>query len=358
MLPPAEKLWYDFIQKEWLLLASACGLALTSIYAGRLPSFSLPELQVLLILFVLFVLVRGLVNSGLIMRIARRLEQGRLVPLKLTLATFFLSMIVTNDVVLTVIVPLTLLLETERKDLLVILEALAANAGSALTPVGNPQNLYIYWYYNVAPGDFVAAIAAFSGIYLLLLAAASLLVNNSRKSPVPAAETDVSSSAYVYLSLLAVIVLAVLHVLPVYSVLLAVAYAVIFDRNSLRVDYALLLSFLCFFGLADNIRLLAAPQLRHAGDVFLASALTSQLISNVPATLLYAKFTTQWQALLWGASVGGFGSLVGSLANLIAYRFYVIDRRSGGAGAFTLRFFGLGYLAFFIGVVLYFGIVA
>jgi len=350
----SENVWVEFILKEWLLLASACGLVLTSVYAGQLPSFSLPELQVLLLLFVLFVVVRGLENSGLILWISRKLEQGRLIPLKLTLATFFLSMIVTNDVVLTVIVPLTLLLNTDRKDLLVILEALAANAGSALTPIGNPQNLFIYWYYGVAPGEFVTAIAAFSCVYLLLLVAASLAVRTRGVPGNPPVAGEVSNFGYVYLLLLVVIVLAVLHVLPVASVFLAIAYVLVFDRRSLRVDYALLLSFLCFFGLADNIHLLVAPQLQHAGDVFLASAVTSQLISNVPATLLFAKFTTQWQALLWGASVGGFGSLVGSLANLIAYRIYIVNNRGGGAGVFTIRFFAFGYLAFFIGVGLYF----
>lgn len=352
----SENVWFEFILKEWLLLASACGLVLTSVYSGRLPAFSLSELQVLLLLFVLFVVVRGLENSGFILWVSRKLEQGRLVPLKLTLATFFLSMIVTNDVVLTVIVPLTLLLNTDRKDILVILEALAANAGSALTPIGNPQNLFIYWSYGVAPGEFVAAIAAFSGVYLLLLTAASLAVRTRGVPGVPPEAGEVGSSAYIYMLLLVLIVLAVLHVLPISSVLLAVAYAVVFDRNSLRVDYALLLSFLCFFGLADNIRLLVAPQLRHAGDVFLATAASSQLISNVPATLLFARFTTQWQALLWGASVGGFGSLVGSLANLIAYRIYIVNNRGGGAGVFTIRFFAFGYLAFFTGVALYFGI--
>ena len=98
-----------------------------------------------------------------------------------------------------------------------------------------------------------------------------------------------------------------------------------------------------------------AANLENAGHIFIFSALASQVISNVPATLLFAKFTTQWKALLWGANVGGFGSLVGSLANLIAYRLYTSHKDTHNPAAFTTKFIIIGYLAFFIGIGLYFG---
>ena len=85
-------------------------------------------------------------------------------------------MLVTNDIALIVIVPLTLSLNINRKDILVILEALAANSGSALTPVGNPQNLYIYWFYDVPPDVFIKTIAPFSLFFLGLLIVSSILV--------------------------------------------------------------------------------------------------------------------------------------------------------------------------------------
>jgi len=86
----------------------------------------------------------------------------------------------------------------------------------------------------------------------------------------------------------------------------------------------------------------------------LLSAAASQFISNVPAVLLLAKATTQWQALLWGANVGGFGSLVGSLANLIAYKLYIRHENTNNTALFTAKFFIIGYAAFFVGVSLYF----
>ena len=354
MILDSNDTWIGLIVEEWLLFAAAAGFALTSIYAGRLPAFSLAELQVLFLLFVLFVVVKGLEHSGFISRLSRQLEQGRAIPLKLILITFFLSMVVTNDVALTVIVPLTLMLSIDRKDVLVILEALAANAGSALTPIGNPQNLFIYWFYDLGPGEFLASMAKFSLPYLALLVLAATALTTGRPEPALPPRKRIERSAYAYAGLLCLVILTVLRILPLAAAGLAVVYAVVFDRRSLRVDYALLLTFLCFFGLTDNIRALMGSRLVRAGDIFLVSAVSSQFISNVPATLLFAKFTTKWNALLWGANVGGFGSLVGSLANLIAYKFFAARRSGKSQARFAAKFLLLGYIAFFIGIGLYF----
>ena len=122
----AQGLLIDFILKEWLLVASGVGLLLTSIYAKNIPTYSIQELQVLFILFALFVAVNGLQRSGLILKLCQSIEQGKAIPLRLVATTFFLSMVVTNDVALIIIVPLTMTLKINRKDIVVILEALAA----------------------------------------------------------------------------------------------------------------------------------------------------------------------------------------------------------------------------------------
>jgi len=345
--------WLDFFLKEWLLSASAAGLVLTSIHLGGFPRYSTAEIQVLFILFVLFVAVKGLGNSGLILRISRRIETGRFLPLKLVAASFVLSMIVTNDVALMVIVPLTLALDAGRKGTLVILEALAANAGSALTPFGNPQNLFLYWYYHVPPGELLAAMAPFSLFFLGILVLASSALGAGGRREARGGEGVLKPSASVYGALLLVVVLTVLRVLPVAAGALVLAYPVLFDRKSLRVDYALLAAFFCFFGLSENLKTLLASDMEHPRHVFLFSALSSQIMSNVPAALLFAKFTTRWKALLWGVNVGGFGSLVGSLTNLIAYRLYVTDEETNDVAFFTIEFLVLGYAAFFLGIGLY-----
>jgi len=342
----------DFILREWLVITSGIGLVLTAFYTREFPVYSKNEMQVLFILFVLFIAVNGLQKSGLILKIAQRIEKGKAIPLKLVLTTFFLSMLVTNDIALIVIVPLTLSLNINRKDILVILEALAANSGSALTPVGNPQNLFIYWFYNIEPDTFIKTIAPFSLVLLGLLIVSSLFVkirNDLQESEVQ----KINKKAYIYGVLLVVVLLTVFHVLPVLAGVVVILFALIFDQKALRVDYALLFSFLFFFGIADNLKVLLASEMSNSGHIFLFSALASQVISNVPATLLFAKFTLNWQALLWGVNVGGFGSLFGSLANLIAYKIYVTHEDTNNTAVFTARFLIMGYVALFISIGLY-----
>lgn len=352
-----QNTWFGFILKEWLLLISASGLVFTSVYLKRPPSYSIPELQVLFILFVLFVSVKGLENSGLILKLSQRIESGQFIPLKLIITTFFLSMMVTNDVALTIIVPLTLLLKIGRKNILVILEALAANAGSALTPFGNPQNLFIYWFYGIHPKEFIISIAPFSLIFLVLLVIAALFIKTTNIQATTLKIKKLRYSAYVYAVLLILVILTVFRVLPILAGVLVVFYAFLFDRKSLRVDFALLVSFFCFFGLANNMKILLATDIEHSAHVFLFSAVSSQIMSNVPVALLFAKFTTQWKALLWGTNVGGYGSLLGSLANLIAYKLYIAQENTNHLVTFTAMFLILGYVAFFIGIGLYFAMI-
>jgi Na+/H+ antiporter NhaD/arsenite permease-like protein len=348
-----QSFFIDFIIKEWLLLTSAVSLIITSIYFKHFPSYSIQEFQVLFILFILFITVKGLENSGLILKVSQIIETSSNIPIKLLLMTFFLSMLITNDVTLIIIVPLTLALNITNKGLMVILEALAANIGSALTPLGNPQNLFIYWYYNIAPIDFFKTIFPFSLIFILLLITVSKFVKNKNITNKSAFQ-KFNKISYIYIALLILILLTVLHILPIQFGIFIIIYVILFDRKSLLIDYSLLLSFFFFFGLAENLKFVLASEINHSGHIFLFSALLSQLMSNVPATLLFAKFTANWKALLWGVNTGGFGSLVGSLANLIAYKIYITNENTTDSKKFTLQFILIGYIAFFLSIGLYF----
>jgi len=345
--------WFDFLFKEWLLLASALGFLTSSAYLKRFPVLSVSELEVLFLLWALFIAAEGLDKSGLVRKCSRIIETGRFVAVKLVVLTFFLSMFVTNDVALLMVVPLTLSLSTGRKGLLVILEALAANAGSALTPFGNPQNLFIYWSYHVRPEEFVRCIGPFSLFFLAVLLVISVVLRAGGRERFHANGNSVERGAYVYGILLVVAVLAVLRLLPVGFCAVVPAYAVVLDRRALRVNYSLLLTFLCLFALAENVRTLLASRLEHPGHIFVLSALASQIMGNVPAALVLARFTSQWKALLWGTNVGGFGSLVGSFANLIAYKLYLDHEERSAVGSFTMKFIGLGCAMFILGMGLY-----
>jgi Na+/H+ antiporter NhaD/arsenite permease-like protein len=347
--------WRAFAKDEWLLLLALTGLIGTSLALWRIPNYALSDAEILYILLILFIVIRGLQTHGAIAAMSSRLERGRSVGLKLVVGAFFISMLVTNDVTLIALTPLTLLLHFERLEWLIILEILAANAGSALSPFGNPQNLFIYWFYNVPFTTFVATIAPFSLVFLVLLMAGAWLIDmleGPRTPPAPTITPVAGKRAYLYAAMLVLVVLVVVRVVPLYAGGIVILFAILFDRGSLRVDYALLATFACFFGFTDNLQVVFSNALAHSHHVFLLAALLSQVISNVPTALLLADFTDRWQALLWGVSVGGFGTLVASLANLIGYRIYVreVPERSLG---FTARFHLISFTALFIGIGLY-----
>ncbi len=337
--------------KEWLLVASAVALVSTSLYLHRLPVYDRGDLEILYILFTFLVIIKGLERNRFFALASARIEDGGRLPLKLVAVTAILSMFVTNDVALLIIVPLTLNLRVARKDILVILEVLAANAGSALTPFGNPQNLFIYWFYRLRPVEFVAAIAPFTLFFMIvLLGIAAFMQTEATEGAGQRAET--CRGTWVYLAFLALFILAILKIVPLYTGLFCLGYILLFDRACLRVDYILLATFFCFFGFTDNLVHLLAMPFRGPQGVFVFTALISQLISNVPSALLVSDFTTHWKALLWGVSVGGFGNLIGSLASLIAYRFYLAE--NGGSNSFLIKFHLMGYLFFCLGLALYF----
>ncbi len=350
MLP---RRWTGFVKKEWLLILAALGMLFTSVYLRRLPRYTAADFEVLYILLVLFVITQGLQKHRVFTNIACRLEQGSFVAVKLLVATFLFSMLVTNDAALLAIVPLTMTLHVERRDWLVILEILAANAGSALSPFGNPQNLFIYWFYSIPFGEFVKTIAPFSAVFFLLLLIGVMLIGVKGTPPLLQERQKLLPTAYVYIGALLLFVLVIMRLLPLPLGFLVILYALLADRDSLRVDYALLITFFCFFGFTDNLQTLLAGALAHPHHVFLLSALLSQVISNVPTALLLADFTWHWQALLWGVSVGGFGSLVASLANLIAWRIYT-RQKPAQVNRFTLKFHAVSFLALAVGALLYY----
>ncbi len=353
----APRLLLDFFIREWLLIAAAVGLVITSVQLGRAPLYTANEITPIFLLLALFVAVKGIENSGFLVRVGLRLERGGFLPVKLVVITFVLSMVVTIDVSLVTMIPLVLSLNIRQRDRLVILVALTAHVGAALMPFGTPQNLFIFSFYRVDPLGFIREIAPFSFGMLLVFLLTALFTRTTRVTGTPEDSVAVGvRRAGLHGLLLLLVVLCVLRVLHPAFALLAIIYPLLFDRDSLRVDYALLATFLCFIGLAGNIGELISAELRHPHHVFLLSAVLSQFISNVPTTLLLTPFTEEWKALLWGTNVGGFGSLVAAMANLITYKLYAAHRNGNRTAAFTLKFILAGYVAFFIGLGLFFGL--
>ena len=318
----------------------------------RVPDYI--DWRVITLLFCLMASVAGLRASGVLARIAQALVAGkrqkRLVCFALVAITFFSSMLVTNDVALLAFVPIAVLaLEAAGwRDSLVrviVLQAIAANLGGMVTPVGNPQNLFIFTAYELTAFDFAGALVPFGGLALLMLALACLPFGEELSTvKIELDESSIDMRRFaLHVALFALSALAVMRIVPYQAALLVVAPALfLFDRRVFaQVDYALLATFVCFFVFSGNMANMPAMQDflggLMAGHPMLTSLVTSQVISNVPAAVLLSGFTQNWHSLLIGVDLGGLGTPVASLASLIAFKLYLHTRKAD-AGRFMCEF--------------------
>ncbi len=322
---------------------------------------------VLIELFCLMLTVAGLRSSGFFERatqlMLRYAGHVRRLGLILWLMCFVSAMVVTNDVALLTFVPLTILIferipDEKSRILTIVLEAAAANLGSMLTPIGNPQNLYLYDAFHLTAWDFVRTMlpAGLTGVVCLLLLT-GLLPKTPCRTETQTAAPIRKKPAALYTTVFLLCLLTVFRVVPDWvCLLITVITALVSDRTLLlKVDYALLATFLCFFVFVGNIARIEAVRGFFSsilqGRELLISALLSQGISNVPAAVMLSGFTENGTALMLGVDIGGFGTLIASLASLIAFQLY---RKSEGArtGQFMLVFSAVnfGMLAVLLGL--------
>lgn len=333
-----------FLKSQIVLTVSATAALVSMCFVP--PDRAYPDylnISVLILLFCLMAVIAGLRSIGLFERMTALLlrRAGTVRGLGLILANlcFFTSMFVTNDVALITFVPLTVLLFEaldNRRDFIwtVVLETIAANLGSMLTPIGNPQNLYLYTYYHLSLLDFLRILLPL-GIagYALMTITAKFLRRDVIAPPAEKELPPLSRPQLVcYLVLFVLCLLTVLRVVPDWACLAVTCAAVLIaDRRLfLKIDYSLLLTFVCFFIFVGNIGRI--PQIRDllfdllAGRELLVTVLLSQVISNVPAAVMLSGFTDNVEALLKGVNIGALGTPIASLASLISYRFYVKSR--------------------------------
>ena len=271
-------------------------------------------------------------------------------------------MAITNDVALLTFVPfslevLTLAGREERAVPVVVFQTVAANLGSMATPIGNPQNLYLYAQSGRGLGDFLALMLPYtllSGLMLLLC----LLPGRSAPWPVWPRRGGAllrRRRTGMYLLLFLASVSSVAKLLPVWLLTAAVVVCVLAaDRRVLRrVDWSLLLTFAAFFVFIGNMgRVPAFRSLLEqaiSGHELVTAVCASQVISNVPAALLLSGFTSEWDALIVGTNLGGLGTLIASMASLISYKFFVREHPQK-RGAYLLFFTGANLL--FLAVLL------
>ena len=378
----------DFFKKE-TVCCIAFLLAVVSMFFIP-PSenyFSYIDFRVLALLFSLMAVVRGFSSIGVFTRLGTLLlthvNSLRMLSALFIFLCFFFSMLITNDVALITFVPFTILVLSmaEQKKFLIpviVLETIAANLGSMLTPLGNPQNLYLYTISGLSLWDFIRIMLPYSFVSAILLLIFILFLPKDTVSTATAANTANSTNTVTasntsnviceavkarknsrilftaYLILFLLCLLTVLHILP-YQImfLLVLTGFLLLDYRVLKdVDYFLLLTFLCFFIFIGNMKqislvheLISKLLVHH--EVLMGIG-ASQIISNVPAAILLSGFTDDYSALLIGVNLGGLGTLIASLASLISFKFY-----TNSNGSDTRRFLGIFtlYNVIFLGVL-------
>ena len=345
------------IKKEAVLfIASVFALISMIFIPPDVQYFSYIDYSVLGILFCLMTVVAGLKNLGVFNLLSQKLlirtRSVKFLSVLLVNCVFVCSMLMTNDVALITFVPMAIKIFSPagRKKLIfiIVMETLAANLGSMMTPIGNPQNLYIYSFYRLNILNFLGYVMPVGVISYIIIMGIILISQNgimdiTLEQKVELGNTKKPLLYYTVLFLLCIV--TILHFFDYRICILIVSTAIFIVDKKLfkKVDYSLLLTFVCFFVFVGNLERIDlvrnALSLFIKGRVFVVSILSSQVISNVPAAMMISRFTSDVRQLLLGVNIGGLGTPVASLASLISFKIYSKSENSAPGkflGMFTI----------------------
>lgn len=329
----------EFLKKE-VVLVVATMLAVFSafIVPPSVVYLDYIDWHVLGLLFCLMTVMAGLQKCGLFdwlgEALLKRTHKVWQLCVVLIMLCFFLSMLITNDVALITFVPFAIVtLEKSRQERLlipvVVLQTVAANLGSMLTPIGNPQNLYLYNISGMTLVEFLMCMLPNTLLSFVLLVSGILFIKDKNAVVKKADSYNVKvkrKQTFIYMILFVLSLFVVAKILP-YEFVLFVVLVVVFilDRHVLvTVDYCLLLTFISFFIFTGNLGSISVIketlQNLVEGRELIVGIVASQGISNVPAALLLSGFTSDYKALLAGVNIGGLGTLIASMASLISYK--------------------------------------
>lgn len=368
------------IMKFIVKLKKLCSTDPVLFISGILASFSgfiiHPDLKyltyidyrVISILFMLMLIVSGLIKSGLFLIFMKKMistvHTEKLLSTILVIISFFLSIFITNDVTLITIVPFTILLFNEssyavpnyfgshvclryRLMRTLIMETISANLGSMLLPIGNPQNLYLYQFFHIPFFEFIKITFPFTLISLIMLIFGTfILIPNDgsiRNAELHRTNmrnqnniTDFRQKVLIFTYLI-LFIAALLSVSRLFDWRIASAITIlvslIFERSLFRMcNYRLLITFIFFYIFIGNLGRI--PEISSflkcvtSRSPLIVSTAASQIISNVPAAVLFSKFTNNAPQLIIGTNIGGLGTLIASMASLITYQQYSAKMRS------------------------------
>ena len=297
---------FDFFKKEIVFFVSLI-LAIVSCFFVK-PSFdyfSYINWDTIILLFVIMVIVEILKNLAvfeiLLRKLMTKIGNARELVSVLVFICFFSSIFITNDVSLILFVPFTILAlkKVGRTDLAILavsFETIAANVGCMILPIGAPHNIVMYTVSNISFESFFFLLLPYVLASLVFLAIALLFIPKDDISLPKINKINVGRKNF-------------------------------FKRVFWGVDYYLLLTFIALFILIGNLQNI--PFFKElftkwiVGNEVIWGILASQIISNVPAAILLSGFSSNYGAIIIGINIGGFGTLIASMANLISYKILI-----------------------------------
>ena len=361
-------LW-RFIKGNPVMLAALAAAMITAFFVHPDREYlGYFDFKTLTCLFCVLAIVGALRNIRFFYILARRIvrvfKNARLCTLALVYITFIGSMLIANDMALLTFLPLGyFVLSAGHKEkhmaFTFVMQNIAANLGGMLTPFGNPQNLYLYSKFDIPTWEFVKIMAPPFGVAIALITICCLFV---KPEPMEVPDEPVRLPplrTVIYLLAFALSIGIVFRGIPYWIGLIVIPILLlIMDRRALLgVDYPLLLTFVFFFIFAGNMSRIPAVSALFSGllqkNTLVVSALSCQVISNVPSAILLSQFTLDYPALLVGVNIGGTGTLIASLASLITFREYCYhnpDKKLYYFGVFSA--FNFGFLAVLMALML------
>lgn len=341
----------SFAKKDYLLVISAV-LAFISVFIvpfDTVLSYDYMRIiETISTLLMFLLIVAGLKECNVLNKLAERVlsnvRSTRMLCIALILLPFFSATLFSNDVALLTFVPLAvaILSMADMKGMTIgvlVLQTVAANVGSFLTPFGNPHNLYIFnlkKIYGFDLWEYESALIPIVAVGTVVLLAMTLLLKNKPLKVGLHQEVNVKNrtSVFIILALFVLAIITVVDIIPFYItvLLIIIAFLVMMPEIFKKVDYSILFIFFFLFVFANGLTSMDYVHSVLSGlmdwDPMLTTVITSQFTSNVPSAILLQPFTDDWAAVLVGADIGGFGTPIASMASIITLKLYLQEKDS------------------------------
>ena len=369
---------FSFLKNE-IVLSVAVILAVVSSFFVKPDAAYIEyiDFRTLALLFCLMAVMAGLQKTGVFDLMAgsmlKRVHGEKGLTFILVMLCFFSAMFITNDVALITFVPFTFTVlnmvgeDAKRKLMIpvVVMQTIAANLGSMLTPIGNPQNLYLHGTSGMGVGEFVLLMLPYAALSFVLLSLWILVRKGKGSVKINFTEEIHMGSKVkigIYLISFLICLLTVAHIID-YRITLCVVTVLVLAADFkvfAKVDYTLLVTFAAFFIFIGNMGRIPAFENFLKGIIdgreCITAVVSSQFISNVPAALLLSGFTDNLRPLIIGVNLGGLGTLIASMASLISFKFVGAENKT--LKGRYLAYFTLSNILFLAALLLLFFILS